>query len=74
MIATRAVSWVKAARREFEGFPANVQITALRALTIAAAGSKADIAKPLHGMGSGVLELILRDQSGTYRIIYAVTL
>jgi hypothetical protein len=28
-------------------------------LTIAAEGGKADIAKPMHGMGSGVIEIAL---------------
>ena len=31
----------------------------LTALTVAAEGGKADIAKPLHGMGSDVLEIAL---------------
>jgi phage-related protein len=72
MAETRPVSWVKAARKEFEKFPEKVQTEGLRALTIAAEGSKADSAKPLHGLGSGVLEIVLNDRSGTYRVIYAV--
>jgi hypothetical protein len=32
----------------------------LAALTIAAEGGKADIAKTMHGMGSGVFEIALR--------------
>ena len=74
MTETRSVSWIKAARKEFESFPADVQIRGLRALTIAAEGSKADNAKPLHGLGSGVFEIVLNDRSGTYRVIYAVQL
>jgi phage-related protein len=72
MTETRPVSWVKAARREFEKFPAKVQVEGLRALTIAAEGAKADNAKPLHGLGSGILEIVLNDRSGTYRVVYAV--
>jgi phage-related protein len=72
MTETRPVSWVKAARKEFEKFPEKVQTEGLRALTIAAESSKADSAKPLHGLGSGVLEIVLNDRSGTYRVIYAV--
>jgi len=72
MTDTRPVSWVKAARKDFEKFPEKVQTDALRALTIAAEGSKADTAKPLHGLGSGVFEIVLNDRSGTYRVIYAV--
>ena len=72
MTETRPVSWVKAARKEFEKFPEKVQTEGLRALTIAAEGGKADIAKPMHGLGSGVLEIVLNDRSGTYRVVYAV--
>jgi len=50
--STRPISWIKAARREFEKFPETVRSTCLAALTIAAKGGKADIAKPMHGMGS----------------------
>jgi phage-related protein len=72
MPATRPVSWVKAARKEFEKFPQKVQTEGLSALTIAAEGAKADSAKPLHGLGSGIFEIVLNDRSGTYRVIYAV--
>ncbi len=37
MVATtRPISWIKAARKDFENFPAPVQINALYALTVAA--------------------------------------
>ena len=41
------------------------------ALTIAAEGGKADIAKPLHGFGSGVLEIALAYRSDAFRVVYA---
>ena len=50
---TRPVSWLKAARHEFEKFPEGARMVCLTALTIAAEGGKADIAKPLQGVGSG---------------------
>jgi phage-related protein len=46
---TRAISWVKAAQKDFEKFPDPVKTDALRALSIAAEGSKADTVKPLKG-------------------------
>jgi len=46
----------------------------LTALTIAAEGGKPDIAKPLHGVGSGVLEIALRFRGDAYRVVYAVQL
>jgi phage-related protein len=57
---SRPVSWVKAARKAFDAFPEGAQSDVLRALTIAAEGSKADIAKLMHGLGSGVFEIALR--------------
>ena len=54
---TRPISWIKAALREFETFPEEARSIFLVALTIAAEGGKADIAKPMHGIGSGVLEI-----------------
>ena len=72
MSETRPISWVKAARKQFERFPEEVQDEALSALTIAAEGAKADTAKPLKGLGSGILEIVLNDRSGTYRVVYAV--
>ena len=38
-------------------FPEGSQAICLQALTIAAASGKAGIAKPLQGLGSGVLEI-----------------
>ncbi|RYE85793.1 MAG: type II toxin-antitoxin system RelE/ParE family toxin [Hyphomicrobiales bacterium] len=69
---TRPISWIKAARKDFERFPSAVQIEALRALTIAAEGEMADMAKPLHGLGAGVFELALRHRGDAWRVIYAV--
>jgi phage-related protein len=54
---TRPVSWVKPALKEFMKFPVEAQSVCLNALTIAAEGGKADIAKSLQGLGSGVLEI-----------------
>jgi phage-related protein len=62
---SRPVSWIKAALREFEKFPEGAQTACLAALTIAAEGGKADIAKPIHGLGSGVFEIGGAIQRGT---------
>jgi len=69
---TRPVSWIKAALKEFEAFPPGAQTICLAALTVAAEGGKADIAKPLRGMGSGVFEIALPFRSDAFRLIYAV--
>ena len=49
---TRPVSWIRAALKEFESFPAGAQEICLAALTVAAEGGKADIAKPMRGLGA----------------------
>jgi phage-related protein len=73
-IETRPVSWIKAARKDFEEFPGEVQSVCLTALTMAAEGSKADIAKPLKGLGSGVYEIALPWHGDAFRVVYAVQL
>jgi phage-related protein len=72
--ATRPISWIKAALKEFETFPQAAQSICLGALTIAAEGGKADLAKPMHGMGSGVFEIALAFQGNAFRVVYAVQL
>ena len=71
---TRPVSWIKAALKEFEAFPEGARSVCLAALTIAAEGGKADIAKPMHGMGSGVFELALSFRGDAFRVVYTVRL
>lgn len=71
---TRPISWVGAARKDFESFPEEAQMRCLCALTVAADGGIADIAKPLRGLGSGVFEIALRFRTDAYRTVYAVHL
>jgi len=69
---TRPISWIKAARRDFEDFPEDVQGVMLSALTIAAEGSKSDKAKPFQGFDGGVFEIALGHRGDAFRVIYAV--
>ncbi len=71
---TRPVSWIRAALKEFETFPEGARSICLAALTIAAEGGKADIAKPVHGLGSGVFEIALPFKGDAFRVVYAVQL
>jgi phage-related protein len=71
---TRPISWIKAARKEFEAFPEGARIVCLTALTIAAEGGKADIAKPMQGLGAGVFEIALSFRGDAFRLVYAVQL
>lgn len=70
----RPVSWIKAALKDFEAFPEGARSICLAALTIAADGGKADIAKPMHGMGSGVFEVALPYRGDAFRVVYATQL
>ncbi len=69
---TRPIGWIRAARKTYETFPLSVRDRFNTALTIAAEGGKADIAKPLKGLGSGVIEIAVRYRSDAYRVVYAV--
>jgi phage-related protein len=71
---TRPVSWIRAALKEFETFPEGAKSICLVALTIAAEGGKADIAKPMRGLGSGVFEIALAFKGDAFRVVYAVQL
>lgn len=71
---TRPISWIKAARKDFEKFPIEAQDTCLVALTDAAEGGKSEIAKPLGGLGSGVMEIALPYRGNAFRVVYAVQL
>ena len=69
---TRPVSWIKAALKEFQTFPEGARSMCLAALTIAAEGGKADIAKPMQGLGAGVFEIALPFRGDALRVVYAV--
>ena len=67
---TRPVGWIRAARKVFESFPASVQDRVNTALTIAVEGGKADVAKPLKGVGPGVMEIAIRYRTDAWRVVY----
>ena len=67
---TRPIGWVRTARKIYETFPVTVRDRVSTALTIAAEGGKADIAKPIKGLGSGVMEIVVRYRTDAYRVVY----
>jgi phage-related protein len=69
---TRPIAWVKAARKDFEDFPECARDDLLDALTAVADGGHPSIAKPLTGLGAGVLELALRHRGDAFRVVYAL--
>lgn len=68
----RAISWIKAARRDFEAFPVRAIDRAFDALTVVADGGTPDIAKPLTGLGAGTWELVIKERGDAYRVVYAL--
>ena len=66
----RPIGWVRAARRDYAAFPPAVRDRISTAVSIAAHGSKADIARPLKGLGSGVMEVAVRYRTDAWRIVY----
>ena len=56
----------------YENFLLRPAKKTIRALKIAAEGQKADIAKPMKGLGAGVYEIVLRHESSAYRVVYTV--
>ena len=72
--ATRPISWIKAAKKDFGKFPEAAQDMCLDALSIAADGGRADIAKPMTGLGSGIWEIALPYRGDAFRVVYALQL
>jgi phage-related protein len=68
----RPINWIRAARKDFETFPSAAQTELARALTVVAAGATPDIAKPLTGLGGGIMELALRHRGDAFRVVYVV--
>ena len=56
----RGIDWIVSAFKEFQKFPDFAKRKILVALTIAAQGATADIAKPMKGLGEGVFEISLK--------------
>ena len=74
MRPTRPISWLTPARKAFDEFPEGARETMIDALSVAAEGGKAGIAKPMKGMGSGVFEIALPFRGDAFRVVYAVQL
>jgi phage-related protein len=72
MLITRPITWLKAALKDFQDFPAEVQFQMLQALTVAAEGGKSDKAKPFKGVAGGIFEIALRHRGDAFRAVYAV--
>ncbi len=64
--------WIRSSHKDLLTFPEEVIDTIGHALGLAQNGEKFHDAKPLKGLGSGVLEVIEDYNTDTYRAVYTV--
>ena len=67
---TRPIGWIPGALKTYRRFPEAVRDRVNTALTIAAEGGNADIAKPLKGLGAGVMQVAVRHRTNAWRVVY----
>ena len=70
----KPVIWLGDSLRELKTFPAAVQDEMGYAIYLAQRGDKHMSAKPLKGLGSGVLEVVSDHRGDTFRSVYTVRL
>jgi phage-related protein len=68
----RPLLWVASSKRDYREFPAQVQDGFGFELFLAQTGQHPPSAKPLKGLGTGMLELIENFDGDTYRAVYTV--
>lgn len=71
-MSLKPIRWVGSSREDLLALPDDVRRNVGYALYVAQNGDKADNAKPLKGMGSGVLEVVENYDGDTYRAVYTV--
>ena len=71
--AVKPVRWVGASRKDLRSFPRDVRRHVGQALYAAQSGEEYPSAKALKGFGGrSVLEVVVPDDSGTFRAVYTV--
>lgn len=68
----KPLHWVGSAKKDYLGFPIEVQSDMAYALGLAQLGAKHPKAKPWKGEGPGVFEIVEDYRGDTYRAIYTV--
>ena len=68
----KPVVWIGDAREQVQSFPKAVRQDIGAALYDVQKGTKPPQAKPFKGVASGVLEIVTRFETNTYRTVYAV--
>jgi phage-related protein len=70
----RPLRWIASSRDDLSEFPDKVRYQFGHELFLAQIGEHPPSAKPLKGVGSGVVELVEDHDSDTYRAVYTVRL
>ena len=68
----RPVNWIGSSKKDLDAFPSEVKRQIGVALLVAQHGGKHPNAKPLKGLGRGVLEVVEDYDGDTYRAVYTV--
>src|SRR3990170_1163352 len=68
----RPLLWIASSKRDYMGFPPQVQDGFGFELYLVQTGQHPPSAKPLKGLGSGTVELIEDFDGDTYRTVYTV--
>ena len=66
------LSFMGSSKKDIQGFPGDVKDDVGYALFQVQLGETPASAKPLKGLGSGLLEIIEDSREGTYRAVYTV--
>ena len=70
----KKLTWLADSRANVKRFPASIQDDIGYALYVAQLGETSVKAKPLHGLGTGVMEIAVHDASGVFRTVYTVSI
>ena len=70
----KTLVWLGDSRSRIKSFPTSIRDEVGYALYVAQFGEMSSKAKPLRGLGGGVMEIVATDGSGTYRAVYVVSI
>ena len=70
----KEVVWVGDSRDRLRQFPKKVRQAIGKALEYAQLGDKHPAAKPMRGLGTGVLQIVARYSTNAYRAVYTVSI
>jgi phage-related protein len=68
----KPLHWLASAKKDYQGFPEEVQSEMGYALGLAQLGARHPHAKPWKGEGPGIFEVVEDHRGDTYRAVYTV--